>query len=172
MCAVPSTPFFARLPPSMTLARDVSCPQWLRPLGLAMLLARNVSCPFLAETAGACCQMQLARDVSCPRWPRPLGLAVHTVSLPAMSNPLWCDRHSACCEKISSSPAMSVPSLAVTAVGLLLNVLVARQRCLCPRGATAIWLATCNNIFIYLVARPQSCALVGCHRCWLPSQTW
>ncbi len=109
---------FAQLPPSTTLARNVS-PSVAETAG-----ACNAACPwclvpFLAKTAGACCQTELACDVLCPRWPRLLGLAVHTVSLPAMSKPLWRNRHLACCEKISSLPAMSVPSLAVTAVGLL-----------------------------------------------------
>ena len=66
-----------------------------------------------------------------------------------------------------------VPSLAVTVVGLLLNIFVAHPQCLCPRGVTAIRLATCKYIYIYLVARPQSRAfLIGRDRCWVASQTW
>jgi len=47
-----------------------------------------------------------------------------------------------------------VPSLAVTVVGLLINVIIARQQCLCPRGATAIRLATVTiNKYIWQLAR-------------------
>jgi hypothetical protein len=118
LCAVPSTPFCT------TATINDACPRCLVPSVAETAGACNAACPqclvpFLAETTGACCQTQLARDVLCPRRPRPLGLAVHTVSLPAMSKPLWHDRHSVCCEKISSSPAMFVPSSAVTTVGPL-----------------------------------------------------
>ncbi len=59
--------------------------------------------PSVAETVEACGKtMQLARNASCPHWSRLLGLAVQKVSLPVKSTPLWHDRHSACCEKISS----------------------------------------------------------------------
>ncbi len=56
---------FAWLPP-IKLARDVLCPQWLRPLGLATQLAGNVLCPC---------------------WPRLLGLAVKRSS-PTMTRAL------------------------------------------------------------------------------------
>ncbi len=118
LCAVPSTPFCT------TATINDACPWCLVPSVAETTGACDAACPwclvpFLAKTAGACCQTQLARDVLCPRRPRLLGIAVHTVSSPAMSTPLWRDRHSACCEKNSNLPAMSVPSLAVTAVGPL-----------------------------------------------------
>jgi len=90
-----------------------------------------------------------------------------------MSAPSWRDRHSACCEikkGLFARPRCLRP-LGATTIWLAVKYkkgLLARLRCLCPRGATAIRLATVTiYIYIYLVARPQSRALVGRDRCWL-----
>ncbi len=47
----------------------------------------------------------------------------------------------------------------------LLPIRLAHEQCWYPCGVTAIWLAVDK-----LVARPRSCALIGCNRCWLAFQ--
>jgi hypothetical protein len=124
---LPAAPSKASLMPSVTAtagACDAARPQYLM--------------PSLAESAGACGQStQLACNVLCLFWPRPLGLAVHKVSSPAMSKPLWRNRHTACCNKISSTPAV-LCLLAVTFADLLLDC------CFDCCAAVAHFLHDCN----------------------------
>ncbi len=114
--------------------------------------ACNAACPqclvpLLAKTAGARCQTQLARDVLCPHWPRLLGLAVkrsspgmsralvghdrwgllYIISLPAMSTPLWRNRHLACCKKVGTSPAVLCRLAVTIAACFLIFVLIVVQ---------------------------------------------
>jgi hypothetical protein len=121
----------------------------------------NYPCNPTFDTYVSCGKTtQLAHNVSCPRWPRPLGLAVHKVSSPAMTKPLWRDRYSACCKKISSLPVVSC-LLTMTVAGLLFDC------CFDCCAAVARLLHDCN----FQCSLPTILALG--HDCsWLSCQTF
>jgi hypothetical protein len=161
--------------PFCMTATNKACPQCLVPLVAETAGACDAACPqclmpFLTESAGACHQMtQLARDVSCPCWPRLLGLAVHKVSLPAILKPLWRNHYSACCKKISSSPAVSC-LLAVTVAGLLFECCFD----FCAAVAHLLHDYNCQRSSPMVSALGHDCSLISCRtflacpRCLVP----
>jgi hypothetical protein len=128
--------------------------------------------PLLAKTAGAYCQTQLARNVLCPCWPRLLGLAVHTVSLPAISKPLWRHCHSACCKKNSSLPTV-LCRFAVTVAGLIFDCCfdccaAVPSTPFCTTATVDLACPRCLAPSLAETARACSQTFVACLRCHVP----
>jgi hypothetical protein len=172
-----------------------ACPQCLMPSVAETAGACNTArpqclVPLLAKTAGACCQTQLARYVSCPCWPRPLGLAVkrsspmmswalvgrdrwgllYIISLLAMSTPLWRDRHSTCCKKNGSLPAVLCRLAVTIAACFFIVVLIVVQPLRTFHTTPTINLA-CPRCLVPLLAKTTGAwgqTFVACPRCLAP----
>jgi hypothetical protein len=99
-CAVPSTPF-AQLPPTTQLARNVSCPRWLRLLRLVVEQCSSpaMSCALVGQDRWGLLCIRLAR----PQCQSPCGataiwLAVHRlVARPQCLMPSLAETTGACC---------------------------------------------------------------------------
>ena len=100
LCAFPSMPF-AQLPPTTQLARNVSCPRWLRLLRLVVEQCSSpaMSCALVGQDRWGLLCIRLARSrCQSPCGTTAIWLAVHRlVARPQCLMPLLAETTGACC---------------------------------------------------------------------------